>query len=307
MTAYFTHPAFREHEMGPHHPERPERLSIIHDHLTRKGLMPLLDLVEPTESSDESILRVHTQEHLDRLTASSPRGKRYQAIDPDTAMNPHTLYAAYLAAGAAVQATDAVVCGKTNNAFCAVRPPGHHAERNSAMGFCFFNNIAIAVAHALEVHGLSRVVVVDFDVHHGNGTEEIFANDDRVLMISTFEQSIYPFRGDVPLGPNMVNVPLAAYSNGSALKEAVLRHWLPALAEFKPQMMFISAGFDAHREDQLSHLLWVDDDYAWVTEELAKAANTWCDGRIVSMLEGGYALEALGRSVGRHVDVLMTA
>jgi acetoin utilization deacetylase AcuC-like enzyme len=306
MTAFFSHPAFFKHEMGPHHPESPERLWAIHDHLTRKGLLPLLEMHEPTEASDASILRVHTMDHVDRLVSASPKNKAYQALDPDTAMNPHTLYAGYLAAGAVIQAVDLVLAGKARNAFCAVRPPGHHAERNAVMGFCFFNNIAVAAAHALETYGLRRIVIVDFDVHHGNGTEEIFANDERVLMVSTFERSIYPFTGDIPLGNNMLNVPLEAYSDGTAMREAVQHQWIPAIEKFQPELILVSAGFDAHREDDMSHLLWTDQDYAWLSEQLVKVARKTCDGRLVSSLEGGYHVDALARSVAHHVDALLS-
>ena len=175
------------------------------------------------------------------------------------------------------------------------------------MGFCFFNNIAVAAAHALEVHGLKRVAIVDFDVHHGNGTEEIFANDARVLMVSTFEQSIYPFSGDIPLGSNMLNVPLQAYSDGMAMREAVIEHWIPGLERFAPELILVSAGFDAHREDDMSHLRWTDQDYAWISEQLVKVAAKTCGGRLVSSLEGGYCVEALARSVGHHVDALLCA
>ena len=306
MTAFFSQPAFFKHEMGPHHPESPERLWAIHDHLTRKGLLPLLDMHEPSQATDQAILRVHTMDHLDRLVAASPKDKAYQALDPDTAMNPHTLNAGYLAAGAVIQAVDLVLAGKARNAFCAVRPPGHHAERNAVMGFCFFNNIAVAAAHALEVHGLKRVVIVDFDVHHGNGTEEIFANDERVLMVSTFERSIYPFTGDIPMGSNMLNVPLDAYSDGTAMREAVQFQWIPAIEAFAPELILVSAGFDAHREDDMSHLLWTDQDYAWLSEQLVKVAAKTCGGRIVSSLEGGYHVDALARSVAHHVDALLS-
>jgi acetoin utilization deacetylase AcuC-like enzyme len=305
MTAFFTHPVFFKHEMGPHHPESPARLWAIHDHLTRKGLLPLLDVREPEPVSDDALLRVHGQAHLDRLTEFSPRDKPYQAIDPDTAMNSHTLAASYLAAGAVVEAVDAVVSGASRNAFCAVRPPGHHAERNEVMGFCFFNNIAVAAAHALDTHGLERVAIIDFDVHHGNGTEAIFAGDERVLMVSTFERSIYPFTGDISLGANMVNVPLDAYSDGTAMREAVEQHWVPAIEKFKPELILVSAGFDAHREDDMSHLLWTDQDYAWVSQRIVKLAHQVCGGRIVSSLEGGYAVDALARSVGLHIDALL--
>jgi acetoin utilization deacetylase AcuC-like enzyme len=307
MTAFYTHPAFFKHEMGDAHPESPQRLWAIHDHLTRKGLMALLDVREPVVAPDHAILRVHTEEHLDSLVASVPTDRPYHGIDPDTSMNPHTLHAAYLACGAVIQAVDAVLAGEIRNAFCAVRPPGHHAERNRVMGFCFFNNIAVAAAHAMAVHGLKRIVVIDFDVHHGNGTEDIFAGDDRVMMVSTFEQALYPFSGDIPLGANMVNVPLPAYSNGEAMREAVLTQWIPAIEAYQPQLILISAGFDAHREDDMSHLMWTDQDYAWITEQLVKVANKVCGGRIVSSLEGGYAVEALARSVGQHVDMLLCA
>lgn len=307
MTAFFTHPVFFRHEMGPHHPECPERLWAIHDHLTRKGLMALLDSREPAEAADDAILRVHSMAHLERLTESVPHERPYRAIDPDTAMNAHTLHAAYLACGAVIEAVDSVIGGRARNAFCAVRPPGHHAERDQAMGFCFFNNIAVAAAHALEKHGLERVLIVDFDVHHGNGTENIFADDERVLMVSTFEQAIYPFSGDIPLGGNMVNVPLAAYSDGAAMRRAVLEQWMPAIHRFEPQLILVSAGFDAHREDDMSHLMWSDQDYAWVSEQLVRIAGRFCSGRLVSSLEGGYSIEALARCVGHHVDALLCA
>lgn len=305
MTAYYTHPTFLAHEMGPGHPECPQRLAAIHDHLTRKGLMALLDVREPAEASDAAILRAHSAEHLDRLVAASPTDRPYHGLDPDTTMNHHTLRASYLAAGAVVEAVDTVLTERQRNAFCAVRPPGHHAERNAPMGFCFFNNIAIAAHHAMAEYGLNRILIVDFDVHHGNGTEEIFADDDRVLMVSTFEHALYPFSGDIPLGANMVNVPLAAYSDGRAMQRAVTDHWLPAIERFRPELVLISAGFDAHREDELSHLMWGDLDYAWISQQLVQVAVQHCNGRIVSSLEGGYAIQALARSVGHHVDALL--
>ncbi len=307
MTAFYSHPAFFKHEMGPHHPESPERLWAIHDHLTRKGLMALMDVREPTEATDQDILRVHTADYLDYLVASVPKDRPYHGLDPDTSMNPFTLHAGYLACGAVTQAVDAVMRGEARNAFCAVRPPGHHAERGAVMGFCFFNNIAVAAAHAMDVHGLKRVAIIDFDVHHGNGTEEIFANDERVLMVSTFERAIYPFTGDIPMGPNMLNVPLEAYTDGSAMREAVTGQWIPALEKFNPELILVSAGFDAHREDDMSHLLWTDQDYYWLTEQLVKVAAATCNGRIVSSLEGGYCVDALARSVGYHVDALLCA
>jgi acetoin utilization deacetylase AcuC-like enzyme len=225
-------------------------------------------------------------------------------LDPDTAMSPGTWDAALRAAGAAVLATDLVVGGRVENAFCSVRPPGHHATRTRAMGFCIFNNVAVAARHALEGHGLERVAIVDFDVHHGNGTEEIFADDARALMVSTFQHPFYPYRGTDDPAPNMVNVPLAAGTGSQGFRDAVERYWLPRLDEFRPQLVLFSAGFDAHVEDDMAMLRLVDQDYAWVTEQVKAVADRHAGGRMVSVLEGGYALSALGRSVVQHLRVL---
>jgi acetoin utilization deacetylase AcuC-like enzyme len=200
-----------------------------------------------------------------------------------------------------------VVRGECKTAFCAVRPPGHHAEHNRAMGFCLFNNVAVGAAHALAACGIDRVAIIDFDVHHGNGTEEIFAADPRVLMVSTFQHPLYPYSGLEQLGPNMVNIPLAAGSGSDAFRAAVRDHWLPALERHRPQLLYVSAGFDAHREDPLAGLELTDTDYAWVTRELVAVARTHAQGRIISTLEGGYALSALGRSVAEHVRELLVA
>jgi acetoin utilization deacetylase AcuC-like enzyme len=217
---------------------------------------------------------------------------------------PATRQAVLRAAGAAVAATDLVLDGKADNAFCAVRPPGHHATRGAAMGFCFLNNVAIAARHALDVRGLARVAIVDFDVHHGNGTEDIIAGDDRVLMVSIFQDQFYPFTGNVPLGDNMVNVPVPAYTKGDQIRAIVETQWLPALEAFRPEMIFISAGFDAHREDDLGRLGLVEADYEWITRRIKEVADRHAEGRIVSCLEGGYALGALARSVAAHLRVL---
>jgi acetoin utilization deacetylase AcuC-like enzyme len=203
-----------------------------------------------------------------------------------------------------VAATDAVLDGEVVNAFCAVRPPGHHATRDQAMGFCFFNNVAVAARHALDVRGLERVAIIDFDVHHGNGTEDIIAGDDRVLMASFFQHPLYPYSGAVPKGTNMVNVPIPPYARGPEVREAIEAMWLPRLEEFKPQMIFISAGFDAHREDDLGQLGLVEADYAWITRRMVEVAARHAQGRIVSCLEGGYNLSALARSVAAHLRVL---
>jgi acetoin utilization deacetylase AcuC-like enzyme len=225
-------------------------------------------------------------------------------IDPDTAMNRHTWHAALRAAGAGVLAVDLVMAGEVQNAFCAVRPPGHHAERSNAMGFCFFNNIAVAAKHALKVHGLARVAIVDFDVHHGNGTEECFRNDMQVLMVSTFQHPFYPYSGTDHPAPNMVNIPLPGGTGGDEFCQVVNDLWLPRLREFKPEMIFISAGFDAHYEDDLGGLKLLEKDFAWVTEQIRQIADETAQGRIVSMLEGGYVLSALARSVAAHIKVL---
>jgi acetoin utilization deacetylase AcuC-like enzyme len=249
---------------------------------------------------------VHDALHIAELEGKSP-AEGLVHVDPDTAMNPYTMNAAWHAAGAAVLATELVVKGEVQSAFCCVRPPGHHAERGQAMGFCFFNNVAVGAAHALSALGLERVAMVDFDVHHGNGTENIFAGDPRVLMVSTFQHPLYPFSGDIPQGDNMVNVPLPPRTRGDALRAAVTDHWLPALERFRPQMIFISAGFDAHREDDMANLGWVEADYAWVTREVLQVAERHAGGRVVSLLEGGYHLSALARSVAAHVKVLIGA
>jgi acetoin utilization deacetylase AcuC-like enzyme len=229
----------------------------------------------------------------------------YVRVDPDTTMNPYTYQAALRAAGAAVLATDLVIAGKASTAFCNVRPPGHHAEYAAAGGFCFFNNVAVGIRHALNVHGLARVALIDFDVHHGNGSEDIFHADERVLMCSTFEDKIYPFSGNQPRGKNMVNVPLPSRSGGDVFRTAVTEKWLPALEAFKPEMIFISAGFDGHREDDMGNLGLVEADYAWVTQRIVEVAGHHAKGRIVSCLEGGYELSSLARGVAAHVRVLI--
>ena len=307
--AYLTHPYSTKHEMGPHHPECPDRVRVIDDHLRSHGLLDFMREVTAVAASPEAILRAHSSELLTQLELTSPV-QGYAGIDGDTTMNPFSLDAAQHGAGAAVRAVDLVCSGETQRAFCNVRPPGHHAERNRAMGFCFLNNAAIAVLHALEVHGLERVALVDFDVHHGNGSEEILVdtcNAGRVLMVSTFQHHLYPGSGDIPMADNMVNVPLRAYSKGDAMRAAVTDLWLPALNAFAPELIVISAGFDAHRDDELASLGWVEADYRWITQQLVAVADQHSRGRIVSTLEGGYALGALARSVGEHVKVLIGA
>ena len=293
--------------MGAGHPECPQRLDAIADHLRATGLDMLLDWREAGPATAEQIGRAHAAGYVAKLVdllGQLRTSGESRHLDPDTVACPATLDAALHAAGAAVAATDDVIAGRVANAFCLVRPPGHHATRDEAMGFCFFNNVAIAARHALDVHGLSRVAIIDFDVHHGNGTEDIIAGDERVLMCSFFQHPLYPYSGAVPKGTNMVNLPMAPYTRGAAVREAIVQQWLPALESFKPQMIFISAGFDAHREDDLGQMGLVEADYEWMTQRLVEVARTHAQGRIVSCLEGGYHLSALARSVAAHVRVL---
>lgn len=302
-TAFISHSDCLLHNMGASHPEQPARLRAVEDQLIASGLINFLLHIEAPLAAREHLMRVHAESYIDSIAQAAPRVGLVH-LDPDTAMNPHTLTAALRAAGAAVLATDMVIEGKAVNAFCNVRPPGHHAERSRAMGFCVFNSIAVAAAHALDHHGLKRVAVVDFDVHHGNGTENIFCNDSRVLMVSTFQHPFYPYSGTEGRSERMVNIPLAAYSGGREFRTAVEQYWLPALETFRPEMLFVSAGFDAHRDDDMALLRLVEADYAWVTEKIKDIAERHARGRIVSALEGGYALHALGRSVTAHLKVM---
>jgi len=305
-TAFITHPSCLQHEMGPDHPECPDRLTAIRDQLIASGLDAQLVHHEAPAATAEQLARVHDRRYVDAIEAASPAsGLRY--LDPDTALNPHSVSAARHAAGAVVHGVDLVCGGEHQTAFCAVRPPGHHAESRRAMGFCVFNSVAVGAAHALAVHGLSRVAIVDFDVHHGNGTEEMFSDEPRVLMVSTFQYPLYPYSGVDNPAPNMVNVPLSAGSGGAEFRDAVRTRWLPALDDHEPELILVSAGFDAHRDDPLAGLAFTEDDYAWVTRELTGVAKRHAQGRIVSSLEGGYALGALGRSVVAHVRELVTA
>jgi acetoin utilization deacetylase AcuC-like enzyme len=302
--AYLSHPSSQLHEMGAGHPECPQRVRAIEQQLRAEGLLARMQSIEAPAASLDQLARVHDDGYLDSIMAAAPT-RGYRALDGDTTMNMHTLTAARHAAGALVKAVDLLMQENYQRAFCNVRPPGHHAEHDRAMGFCFFNNIAVGAAHALAVHGLERVAIIDFDVHHGNGSEDIFANNPQVLMVSTFQSPLYPGSGERPMGTNMINVPLAPGSDGAALRTAVNRHWLPALEKFAPELLLISAGFDAHRDDPLANLQWTEDDYYWVTQQMVAVANTHCAGRLIATLEGGYALDALARSAARHVSALL--
>lgn len=292
------------HEMGEHHPEAPERLSAIQDQLIRSGLDFAVKQYDATPIQKEKLSLVHQQNYINYIYQNSP-SEGYFRIDDDTLMNKHTLTAALHAAGSGLQAVDLIMKGEHSSVFCATRPPGHHAERDEAMGFCFFNNIAVAAAYALNQYDLSRVAIVDFDVHHGNGTEEIFSARPEVLFCSTYQHPFYPFSGHQVIGPNVVNSPLAATASSDEFREAITHDWLPALNSFKPEMIFISAGFDAHAEDEMSNVRLYETDYRWVTEQVREIADRYSEGRIVSMLEGGYDLSSLGRSVVAHINGLI--
>jgi acetoin utilization deacetylase AcuC-like enzyme len=312
MTGYFTHSDCWKHEMGPGHPECPERLDAIEDRILISGLDVALDRREAPLASLVDIELAHGRLHVASLRGLSDGlreeieagGPTHAQLDPDTSINVSTWDAALRSAGAALAATDAVIAGEMQTAFCSVRPPGHHACRDKAMGFCFFNNVAIAAKYALERHGLRRVAIVDFDVHHGNGTEDIVANDQRILMVSFFQHPFYPLDWVHSSASNLVNLPVPAYTKGMDIRELIESAWIPRLEAFEPEMIFISAGFDAHREDDMGQMGLVEQDYAWITHRIKDVARRHGKGRIVSCLEGGYALSALGRSVEAHIRVL---
>lgn len=298
--------------MGDGHPECPDRLTAIDNHLAACGLKSGLTLLEAEQAPISDIELAHGRMHIASLRGLSDQlceefeagGPPHSYLDADTAINRHTWRAALRAAGAALAATDAVLAGELDNAFCAVRPPGHHACRNQAMGFCFFNNVAIAAKYAVERHGLQRVAIVDFDVHHGNGTEDIVAGDERILMVSFFQHPFYPVGGLMSSAGNLLNMPVPAFTKGQTIRDMVNQHWLPRLDAYAPELLLISAGFDAHREDDLGQMGLVEEDYAWITSRLKDIAAKHAKGRIVSCLEGGYNLNALARSVEAHIRVL---
>ncbi|WP_338845052.1 histone deacetylase family protein [Massilia sp. W12] len=307
-TAIYTHPDCARHEMGDWHPESPQRLDAINAQLVRAQLDPFLQHREAPCADIAALARVHSEDCIALVQREARRleqnGEEHYPLDGDTSINRHSWQAALRAAGAALAATDAVLNGELSNAFCAIRPPGHHARPSESMGFCLFNNVAVAMRHALDVRGLQRVAVVDFDVHHGNGTEEVVAQDPRMLMVSFFQHPFYPYSGNGPSASNCINVPLPALANGEQVRQAVLEKWLPALHAHQPQMIFISAGFDAHREDDLGGMRLVEADYVWLTHQVMAIARQYAQGRIVSCLEGGYNLSALGRSVTAHIKAL---
>ncbi len=302
--ALLTHPDCLLHSNGSHHPENAARIGAILDHLIACGIDPWLLHLQAPLASREDLLLAHEARYVDALFRLAPEAG-WAPIDGDTSMNPHTLPAALRAAGSGIAAVDWVLEQAGRRAFCAIRPPGHHAGRARPAGFCLFNNVAIAAMHALERHGLERVAIVDFDVHHGDGTEEIVAGDGRILFCSSFQHPFYPHRGIPPLADNCLPVPLPAGTTGPIWREAVAERWFARLQAHAPELILVSAGFDGHREDDMSHFALLEDDYAWLSRELVGMAGH--GGAVVSMLEGGYALHALARSVAAHLRALMEA
>lgn len=303
-TMYITHSASSLHEMGVLHPDSPKRIDAISDQLIMSGIMPyIVNHHSSSIAADEDILRVHTIEYLNYLRSNIPERGSYYSIDMDTIMNSYTLDAAFYAAGAGLFAIDSVFNKYVKNVFCATRPPGHHACRNRAMGSCFFNNIAIAARYAISKYKLKRLAIVDFDVHHGNGTEEIFANDSSVLMCSFFQHPFYPDT-ELIYSPNMCNIPVDAYVDGAFIRNIVNSKWVPAIESYRPELILISAGFDAHREDDMGQLNLHESDYKWITDVLVDMAEKYSSSRVVSFLEGGYDMSSLGRSAVLHIRSL---
>lgn len=302
-TAFISHPDTLLHVMDGHHPESPARISAIKEQLARAKIMEHLQIHEAPLATDEQLTRVHSPAYVKRIRGIAPPAGIVR-LDPDTAMGPMTLSAALHAAGATVLATDLVMAGKVQNAFCCIRPPGHHAGIANAAGFCIFNNVAVGVAHAIAKHGIERVAIMDFDVHHGDGTENIFRDNPHVMLCSTFQHPFYPYRGADTRTERMVNMPLPAMTDGKGFRTAVENEFAPALEKFKPQMVFVSAGFDAHALDPLAELRLVREDYIWITEFIKDIARKHAQGRIVSSLEGGYDLPSLADSACAHVRTL---
>ena len=302
-TAYITHPVCAKHDMGGWHPEAPGRLSAIEDRLHAAHLFDYLVHMHAPRVQRDQLLRVHDAAYLDALEARKPE-VGVVSLDGDTALNPFSLEAAYHAAGGVVLGVDEVCSRDIQNAFIACRPPGHHATRTQAMGFCLLNNVAVGAAHALAAHGLARVAIVDFDVHHGNGTEAIFHEDPRVMLVSTFQHPFYPYSGADSGNDHIVNLPLPAGTTGVRYREVFEAEAMPRLEAFAPEMVFISAGFDSHREDDMGQFGLVEADYVWVTRQLMGLAERHAGDRLVSVLEGGYDLSALARSVAAHIKAL---
>ena len=303
MTAFISHPDTLLHVMDGTHPESPARINVIRNKLVADGIYQQLQIHEAPPAQDVHLLRVHSADYVRHIRGIAPQSGLVR-LDADTAMGPMSLSACLHATGAAILATDLVMQGKSDNAFCCTRPPGHHAGRSHAAGFCIFNHVAAGVAHAIAQYGLERVAIMDFDVHHGDGTEDIFKDNPNVMLCSTFQHPFYPQKGADSRTQRMVNVPLKAGTDSKEYRTIVEREFRPALEKFKPQMLFVSAGFDAHHNDPLAQLALVSEDYAWVTEFIKDIAGKSANGRIVSVLEGGYHLPSLAESASAHVKAL---
>ncbi len=298
----YSHPSYTRHEVAPGHPERPERITHLLEHLNASGFAADHTWRTPTPASARDLERAHNVAHLDFIQQMAP-AEGVVPLDPDTWMGPSSLEAAELAAGALCNAVDDVTSGATRRVFCAVRPPGHHAERDAAMGFCIFNSVAVGALKALEAD-IERVAILDFDVHHGNGTVDIFRDNPSVLVCSSFQHPYYPNRLFDIERPNIVNSPMPAGADGNLFRATIERDWWPAIEAHQPELIFVSAGFDAHARDPLANINLVEDDFAWVTRGIVAMADQFANGRVISTLEGGYDLEALASSAQAHLEAL---
>lgn len=303
-TLFITHPTCRLHMMHRWHPESPKRIDAINDRLLASGLSSYLTHMDAPKASVVDLSRVHHVSYIDFIRENTPEEGYFNIDTEETCLNPHTYTAALHAAGSGILAVDQLMSKQSKNAFCCVRPPGHHAEPNRSTGFCFFNNAAVAVAYAIEKYGLRRIAIIDFDVHHGNGTERIFENHPYVRMYSFFQHPLFPHSGTENVAPNMINAPLPAYSGFAEVEKVVNEQWLPNMREYQPEMVIICAGFDAHREDEMGQMTLVEKDFVWLTEQLMAVADEYCEGRVISFLEGGYDLSSLGRSAVEHIKTL---
>jgi acetoin utilization deacetylase AcuC-like enzyme len=302
--AFISHPDCELHDTGTGHPESPARVRAVLDYLPTREIWQQLTQHEAPLASREQLCRVHDKGYVDAVFAAEPsEGRVY--LDPDTSMAPHSLNAALRAAGSVVKAVDLVMSDGPNHAFCCVRPCGHHAEVARPMGFCLFNNVAVGARYAQDQYALKRIAILDFDVHHGNGTEDIFRDDPSVFFSSTFQHPFYPGSGADTHSDHIVNVPLPAGTRGDRFRAAFEEQILPALNSFKPELLFISAGFDAHDDDPLAQLCLHEEDFAWATGKISEVADEFAQGRVVSVLEGGYSLPALARSVEAHLQAML--
>ncbi|RUO23371.1 deacetylase [Aliidiomarina iranensis] len=294
----FSHSSCSLHKVTEVHPECPERLGAVNDQLIRSGMEYVLTQKDATPASKEDLYRAHDVNYVNDVFAKAPKSEdEHIWLDPDTLMSYGSLTAFLHAAGSGINGIDEIMQGENQKAFCAIRPPGHHATHNAAMGFCVFNNIAVAACYAMAKYPVARIAIVDFDVHHGNGTEDIFIQDDRVLFCSSFEHPLYPNTGADTISPHVINIPMPAGSEGFEWQAAVAERWLPAIDAFQPDLILVSAGFDGHMEDDMSQFNLREDDYFWIGKELKNLADNHCQGRILAMLEGGYDMSSLGRSV----------